>query len=137
MRRLRGFAVGGMATATLVSRGLGFARSVALVWLIGGTAASVGGQAFNVANELPINVANLIVGSAIGSFLIPQIVAAVRCGHRDRAVVDGVITVAPLGAAAITAALTSVGAFFSGRSLVGSNCRRMRCRNGSSVTWAV
>lgn len=106
MRRLTGFAVGGMAAATLISRSLGFAKSVALVWLIGGTAASVGGQAFNVANELPVNVANLIVGSAIGSFLVPQIVAAVRGGQRDRAVVDGVLTVALMSAAVLTAVLT-------------------------------
>lgn len=72
-----------MALAALVSRVLGFAKATLLVVAIGGTASSVGGQAFGVANDLPTNIFNLIAGGVLSAMIFPHIMRAIRVsGHK-------------------------------------------------------
>jgi putative peptidoglycan lipid II flippase len=94
-----------MAVGTLVSRLVGFARSILLVALIGGTSAAVGGQAFAVANELPTNVYNLLAGGILGAVLVPEIVRGSRGGRHERESLDRLLTVTLLGGLVLTALL--------------------------------
>ncbi|WP_431031058.1 murein biosynthesis integral membrane protein MurJ [Plantibacter sp. RU18] len=93
-----------MTSGTLVSRGLGFLRSILLVAAIGGTSAAVGGQAFDVANNLPTNLFTLIAGGVLGSVLVPQIVRALGRADGGREYLDQVFTLALVGGLVFTAA---------------------------------
>lgn len=96
--------ISGMMFATLASRITGFVRSVLLVHLIGGTAAAVGGQTFGVANELPINIFNLIAGGLLGAILVPEIVRA-REDHSITQDLDRLLTMVLGGALVLTIVL--------------------------------
>ena len=63
-----------MASGTVISRALGFARSVLLAVAIGVTTNAA--DAFGVANQLPNNVYVIIVGGVLQAVLVPQIVKA-------------------------------------------------------------
>ena len=63
-----------MASGTLVSRILGFARAVLLAVMIGVTTDAA--DAFGVANQLPNNVYAIIAGGVLNAVLVPQIVRA-------------------------------------------------------------
>lgn len=63
-----------MASGTVLSRILGFARSVILALLIGVTTDAA--DAFGVANQLPNNVYYIIVGGVLNAVLVPQIIKA-------------------------------------------------------------
>lgn len=63
-----------MASGTLVSRILGFARAVLLAMIIGVTTDAA--DAFGVANQLPNNVYAIIAGGVLNAVLVPQIVRA-------------------------------------------------------------
>ena len=66
-----------MASGTLVSRVLGFARNFLLLACIGTGAGSVS-AAFGVANNLPNTVYNLLAAGVFDAVLVPQIVRALK-----------------------------------------------------------
>ena len=63
-----------MASGTILSRAMGFARAVLLASAIGVTTDAA--DAFGVANQLPNNVYAIIVGGVLNAVLVPQIVKA-------------------------------------------------------------
>ncbi|MDH6141186.1 putative peptidoglycan lipid II flippase [Kitasatospora sp. GP30] len=64
-----------MAVGTLASRGLGFVRSAVLVAALGGANL---GSAFNVANTLPNIVFTMLIGGALQSIFVPELVRAAK-----------------------------------------------------------
>ena len=79
-----------MAGGTMLSRILGFARSVILAMALGVTTNAA--DAFGVANQLPNNVYAIVAGGVLQSILVPQIVKAL--GHQDggKGYVDRLLT---------------------------------------------
>lgn len=102
--RLRGPAFG-IALAVLVSRLLGFVKVVVLVAVIGGTAAHVGGQAFEVASSVPQYVFRLISSGVLGAVLLPSLVRAMQQGEQGQRFVNQLFTIALWGGLAVTALL--------------------------------
>jgi putative peptidoglycan lipid II flippase len=79
-----------MASGTIVSRILGFARSVLLALVIGVTTNAA--DAFGVANQLPNNVYAIIVGGVLQAVLVPQIVRARANLDGGKGYVDKLLT---------------------------------------------
>ena len=79
-----------MASGTVVSRILGFARSVLLALVIGVTTNAA--DAFGVANQLPNNVYAIIVGGVLQAVLVPQIVRARANLDGGKGYVDKLLT---------------------------------------------
>ncbi|WP_211298848.1 murein biosynthesis integral membrane protein MurJ [Kineococcus rhizosphaerae] len=96
-----------MASGTLVSRVLGFVRVALLASAIGGTAAGVGGQVFDVANKAPNNFYILVAGGVLNAVLVPQIVKAFRLPDGGQEFVDRLITLALLIMAVATVLITA------------------------------
>ncbi|WP_432544782.1 murein biosynthesis integral membrane protein MurJ [Kineococcus sp. SYSU DK002] len=94
-----------MASGTLVSRVLGFARSVVQGAAIGGTV-EVGAQVFDVANKAPNVFYMLLAGGVLNAVLVPQIVRALKQPDGGKEYVDRLITLALLVMAVATALLT-------------------------------
>lgn len=92
--------------ASLVSRLLGFFRITLLVYAIGGTSSSVGGQTFDVANSIPTNLYGLIAGGVLGAVLVPQILKAVLEGAEGQARIDRLLTVTVGGAMVVAVVAT-------------------------------
>ena len=79
-----------MASGTVISRILGFARSVMLAMVIGVTTNAA--DAFGVANQLPNNVYAIIVGGVLQAVLVPQIVRARAHLDGGKGYVDKLLT---------------------------------------------
>lgn len=79
-----------MASGTVLSRALGFVRSVLLAMAIGVTTNAA--DAFGVANQLPNNVYAIIVGGVLQAVLVPQIVKARAHIDGGKAYVDKLLT---------------------------------------------
>jgi putative peptidoglycan lipid II flippase len=79
-----------MASGTVLSRALGFARSVLLAMAIGVTTNAA--DAFGVANQLPNNVYAIIVGGVLQAVLVPQIVKARAHTDGGKGYVDKLLT---------------------------------------------
>jgi putative peptidoglycan lipid II flippase len=79
-----------MASGTVLSRVLGFARSVLLAMAIGVTTNAA--DAFGVANQLPNNVYAIIVGGVLQAVLVPQIVKARAHADGGKGYVDRLLT---------------------------------------------
>lgn len=79
-----------MASGTVISRVLGFARSVMLAMVIGVTTNAA--DAFGVANQLPNNVYAIIVGGVLQAVLVPQIVRARAHLDGGKGYVDKLLT---------------------------------------------
>lgn len=79
-----------MASGTVISRILGFARSVMLAMAIGVTTNAA--DAFGVANQLPNNVYAIIVGGVLQAVLVPQIVRARVHSDGGKGYVDKLLT---------------------------------------------
>lgn len=94
-----------MASGTLASRVLGFARSAIQGAAIGGTT-QIGAQTFDVANKTPNTFYILIAGGVLNAVLVPQIVRALRLPDGGKEFVDRLITLALLLMAAATIVLT-------------------------------
>jgi putative peptidoglycan lipid II flippase len=79
-----------MAGGTMLSRILGFSRSIILAMAIGVTTNAA--DAFGVANQLPNNVYAIVAGGVLQSILVPQIIKAL--GHKDggKGYVDRLLT---------------------------------------------
>ena len=93
-----------MAAGTLASRVLGLVRNALLIAALGATASGAA-DAFNIANMLPTQLYNLIIGGVLNAILVPQIVRVMRERNGDE-LVNRLLTAAASVIAAITAVLT-------------------------------
>ncbi|WP_268235202.1 murein biosynthesis integral membrane protein MurJ [Sediminivirga luteola] len=82
-----------MTAGTLVSRLLGFAKTMLLVTAIGVT---VGGaaDAFDVANKVPNNIYMLLAGGVLNAVLVPQLVRAAKRDDGGQDFTDRLLTLA-------------------------------------------
>lgn len=81
-----------MASGTIVSRILGFARAVLLAAAIGVTTDAA--DAFGVANQLPNSVYAIIVGGVLNAVMVPQLVKARSNSDGGKGYVDRFVTLA-------------------------------------------
>ena len=95
-----------MAFATLTSRGLGFVKATLLILAIGGTSSNVGGQAFDVAISVPMQLYGFIAGGVLGAILVPQIVVALHEGKDGAERLDRLLTATVVVGGLITVAAT-------------------------------
>ena len=79
-----------MASGTILSRVMGFARAVILAAAIGVTTNAA--DAFGVANQLPNNVYAIIVGGVLNAVLVPQIVKARAHTDGGKGYIDRLLT---------------------------------------------
>ena len=92
-----------MASGTLVSRGLGFARNALLAAAI--AVNTVAGNAYDVANKIPNALYAVIAAGVLNAVLVPQIVRAFRREDGKRTV-DRIVTLGVAGSLAITVLFT-------------------------------
>ncbi|QOX81775.1 hypothetical protein H8R18_08705 [Nanchangia anserum] len=95
-------ASGIMAAGTMVSRVLGFIRTALLIALIGEIGAN---DAFNVANNLPNTIYNLLASSVLSAILVPQIVRALHRGN-DEDFINRLLTLFTVALAGLTVLCT-------------------------------
>ena len=95
-----------MASGTLVSRLLGFVRTVVQGAAIG-AGAQVGAQVFDVANRAPNIFYMLLAGGVLNAVLVPQIVRALRQPDGGAEYVNRLITLALVVMAGATVLLTA------------------------------
>ena len=93
-----------MAAGTLASRLLGLVRNALLIAALGATASGAA-EAFNIANNLPTQLYNLVIGGVLNAILVPQIVQALRQRNGEE-LVNRLLTAASAAMAAVSAALT-------------------------------
>jgi putative peptidoglycan lipid II flippase len=79
-----------MASGTILSRVLGFARAIITAAAIGVTTNAA--DAFGVANQLPNNVYAIIVGGVLNAVLVPQIVKARSHSDGGKGYIDRLLT---------------------------------------------
>lgn len=94
-----------LASGTIVSRILGFARTLLLAATIG--TATNAADAFGIANQLPNTMYELTAGGILTAILVPQIVQATRASDGGSAYINRISTLAILlftGSAAIVTA---------------------------------
>lgn len=96
-----------MASGTVISRVLGFARAVLLAAMIGVTTNAA--DAFGVANQLPNNVYAIIVGGVLNAVLVPQLVRASTHLDGGRGYIDRLLTLAIVVFGTVTV-LATIGA---------------------------
>ncbi|WP_432510221.1 murein biosynthesis integral membrane protein MurJ [Kineococcus sp. SYSU DK001] len=94
-----------MASGTLVSRVLGFARSVVQGAAIGAVT-QVGAQTFDIANKAPNVFYMLLAGGVLNAVLVPQIVRALKMPDGGKEYVDRLITLALVIMAGATVLVT-------------------------------
>ncbi|BDZ62419.1 hypothetical protein GCM10025873_22100 [Demequina sediminis] len=92
-----------MASGTLVSRGLGFARNALLAAAI--AVNTVAGNAYDVANKIPNALYAVIAAGVLNAVLVPQIVRAFRREDGKRTV-DRIVTLGVAGSLAVTVLFT-------------------------------
>lgn len=80
-----------MASGTMVSRVLGFAKTILLAFAIGGVL-SKSGDAFANGNQLPNTVYMLLAGGMLNAVLVPQIVKAAQNTDGGKAYINKVLT---------------------------------------------
>ena len=93
-----------LASGTLVSRILGFVRTIVLVGTIGIIGA--GPDAFTIATMLPTTIYAIVGGGILSAVLVPQIVRASRAADGGQAYINKLVTVAVLILAAVAIAAT-------------------------------
>lgn len=106
-----------MASGTIVSRALGFAKAVLLAAMIGVTTNSA--DAFGIANQLPNNVWAIIAGGVLNAILIPQLVRAKShtdggAGYINRLLTLAIVVFAGIAVLATVAAPLLVGIYTTG-----------------------
>ncbi|WP_236263138.1 lipid II flippase MurJ [Actinomyces sp. zg296] len=98
-----------MMVGTMASRLLGLVRNALLIAALGATASGAA-DAFNIANTLPNQLYNMLVGGILNAVLVPQIVRALRRENGEE-VVNRLLTAAGTLILAITALLTLAAPF--------------------------
>jgi len=94
-----------LASGTLVSRVLGFAKAIALAQAIG-VVGSASADAFAISTIVPASIYAVIGGGLLSAVLVPQIVRASRGPDGGGAYVNKLVTMALIGFAGIGAAAT-------------------------------
>ncbi|THG29474.1 murein biosynthesis integral membrane protein MurJ [Naasia lichenicola] len=94
-----------LASGTLVSRVLGFAKAIVLAQAIG-VVGSGSADAFSVSTIVPASIYAIIGGGLLSAVLVPQIVRASRGPDGGGAYVNKLVTLALIGFAAIGALAT-------------------------------
>ncbi|HEY0261271.1 MAG TPA: lipid II flippase MurJ [Lacisediminihabitans sp.] len=92
-----------LAAGTVVSRVLGFVRTIVLAATIGTAAA---GDAFAVGNQLPNNIYALIAGGVLSAVLVPQIVRATANRDGGQQFVNRIVTLGMVLFGVVTLAAT-------------------------------
>ncbi len=92
-----------LAAGTIVSRVLGFLRTVVLLAAIGQLAV---GDTFSVANQLPNQIYALVAGGALSAILVPQIVRAATQADGGQKYIDRILTLGMVVFGAVTVAAT-------------------------------
>ncbi|GAA1568863.1 murein biosynthesis integral membrane protein MurJ [Leucobacter aridicollis] len=90
-----------MASGTMVSRILGFAKTMLLVYAIGNTL-TLSGDAFANGNQLPNTIYMALAGGMLNAVLVPQIVKAAQGADGGRAYINKVLTLVSVALLAIT-----------------------------------
>ena len=90
-----------MASGTMVSRILGFVKTILLAFAIGG-AISKSGDAFANGNQLPNTVYMLLAGGMLNAVLVPQIVKAAQNADGGKAYINKVLTLVSVVLIALT-----------------------------------
>ncbi|MBO1902109.1 murein biosynthesis integral membrane protein MurJ [Leucobacter weissii] len=90
-----------MASGTMVSRILGFAKSILLVAAIG-QVSSVSGDAFANGNLLPNTLYMILLGGMLNAVLVPQIVRAARNADGGAGYINKVFTLVMTGLTGVT-----------------------------------
>ena len=91
-----------MASGTMVSRVLGFAKAMLLVYAIG-QAPSVSGDAFANGNLLPNTLYMILLGGMLNAVLVPQIVKAAKDPDGGAGYINKVLTLVMTALTAVTA----------------------------------
>ena len=91
-----------MASGTMVSRVLGFAKAILLVYAIG-QVASVSGDAFANGNLLPNTLYMILLGGMLNAVLVPQIVRAAKNPDGGAGYINRVLTLVMSALIAVTA----------------------------------
>lgn len=98
-------ATGVMASGTMLSRLLGFVRTILLAFALGNATAQ--GDVFSLATVVPNSLYMLIAGGTFSSVLVPEIVRHVRSDDdRGEAYVSRIISAFGLGLAVLTVVAT-------------------------------
>jgi len=92
-----------LAAGTIVSRVLGFVRTVVLAAAIGTFAA---GDTFAIGNQLPNNIYALVAGGVLSAILVPQIVRAAAHHDGGQQFINRVVTLGIMVFAVVTLAAT-------------------------------
>ncbi|MDO9395210.1 MAG: murein biosynthesis integral membrane protein MurJ [Herbiconiux sp.] len=95
-----------LASGTIVSRVMGFIRTIVLVQTIGAVG-SASADAFAVANQLPNNIYAIIAGGTLSAVLVPQIVRAMLHSDGGKGYINKLLTITMviLGASTLAATL--------------------------------
>ncbi|QPZ38528.1 murein biosynthesis integral membrane protein MurJ [Paramicrobacterium chengjingii] len=99
-----------LASGTIVSRILGFAKAVLLAAAIG-SVGSASADAFGVANALPNQIYSIVAGGVLSAILVPTIVRAIVGEDRGRAYINKLLTVALVLLVAVTLVVTLAAPF--------------------------
>ena len=92
-----------LAAGTIVSRVLGFVRTIVLAAAIGTFAA---GDTFAIGNQLPNNIYALVAGGVLSAVLVPQIVRAATHHDGGQQFINRVVTLGIMVFAVVTLAAT-------------------------------
>ena len=92
-----------LAAGTIVSRVLGFVRTIVLAAAIGTFAA---GDTFAIGNQLPNNIYALVAGGVLSAVLVPQIVRAAAHHDGGQQFINRVVTLGIMVFAVVTLAAT-------------------------------
>lgn len=90
-----------MASGTMVSRVLGLVRAVLLIWALG-SVGSISGDAFQNGNLLPGTLYILLLGGALNSVLVPQVVRAMQNPDGGAGYINKLLTLVSVGLLGIT-----------------------------------
>ena len=93
-----------LASGTLVSRALGFIKSIVLVIAIGQF--TIAGNAFALATQLPNNIYALVAGGLLSAILVPQIVRARLHDDGGQAYINKIVTLGAMSFLVIAALAT-------------------------------
>lgn len=109
-----------LASGTIVSRLLGFAKAVLLAMAVG-SVGSASADAFGVANQLPNQIYSIVAGGVFSAVLVPTIVRAVVGVDRGRAYINKLLTVALVILLAVTLVVTLAAPFIINLYLASGN----------------
>jgi putative peptidoglycan lipid II flippase len=94
-----------LASGTIVSRVMGFVRTIVLLQTIGAVG-SASADAFAVANQLPNNIYAIIAGGTLSAVLVPQIVRATLHSDGGKGYINKLLTITMVILGATTLAAT-------------------------------